>query len=124
MTMVTPEFCDLWNLRSSDLMAWIRGVAGSAMLAGSGGLPGLAPSDQQVFLGMLSSSVDSVLPGRSWPWCKCFLPAAKPSQFFCFDENILSALHLGSAADQGLAGTPRSISSVVNSAATLSFLNM
>ena len=38
MTMVTPEFCDLWNLRSSDLMAWIRGVAGSAMLAGSGGL--------------------------------------------------------------------------------------
>ena len=38
VTMVTPEFCDLWNLRSSDLMAWIRGVAGSAMLAGSGGL--------------------------------------------------------------------------------------
>ena len=100
MTMVTPEFCDLWNLRSSDLMAWIRGVAGSAMLAGSGGLtdklirikknpkifdndlPGLAPSDQQVFLGMLSSSVDSVLPGRSWPWCKCFLPAAKPDGGF------------------------------------------
>ena len=43
-------------------------------------LPGLAPSDQQVFLGMLSSSVDSVLPGRSWPWCKCFLPAAKPDR--------------------------------------------
>ena len=97
VTMVTPEFCDLWNLRSSDLMAWIRGVAGSAMLAGSGGLtdiligikestksdndlPGLAPSDQQVFLGMFSSSVDSVLPGRSWPWCKCFLPAAKPDR--------------------------------------------
>ena len=93
--MVTPEFCDLWNLLSSDLMAWISGVAGSGMLAGSGGLPdhlskresinsdydlpGLAPSDQQVFLGMLSSSVDSVLPGRSWPWWRCFLPAAKPS---------------------------------------------
>ena len=38
VTMVTPEFCDLWNLRSSDLMAWIRGVAGSGILAGSGGL--------------------------------------------------------------------------------------
>ena len=52
--MVRPEFWDLWNLLSSDLMAWIRGVAGSA---GGGGLPGLAPSDQQVFLGPIPMSI-------------------------------------------------------------------
>ena len=102
MTIVSPELCDLWNLLSSDLIAAIRGVAGSA---GGGGLPGLAPSDQQVFLGPAwSSSVDSVLPGRSWPWWRCFLPAARPSQFRCLLENIRSLLQRGSVADQGRAG--------------------
>ena len=90
-------------------MAWIRGAAGSAVfvvVAGGGGLPGLAPSDQQVLaLGPArSSSVDSVLPGRRWPWWRCFLPAARPSQFLCLLENIRSAFHRGSVADHGLTG--------------------
>ena len=40
VTMVTPEFWDLWNLLSSDLMACMRGAAGSAVFVevGGGGL--------------------------------------------------------------------------------------
>ena len=112
MTIVSPELCDLWNLLSSDLIAAIRGVAGSA---GGGGLPGLAPSDQQVLVlpgPTWSSSVDSVLPGRSWPWWRCFLPAARPSQFRCLLENIRSLLQRGSVADQGRTGAPLSTSSL------------
>ena len=150
MTMVTPVFWDRWNLRSSDLIAWMRGVAGSGMavVVGGGGLdmirdskvvfqlcishlPGLAPSDQQVLVGLASSSVDSVLPGSSCPWWRCFRPAASPSQFLCLLqnlvcmnqvqtldtanlENILSAFQRGSAADQGRAGMlgPSGMSSV------------
>ena len=71
-------------------------------------LPGLAPSDQQVLARgpAWSSSVDSVLPGRSWPWWRCLLPAARPSQFLCLLENIRSALQRGSVADHGLTGAP------------------
>ena len=74
-------------------------------------LPGEAPSDQQVLVRpgpAPSSSVDSVLPlpGRSWPWWRCFLPAASPSQFLCLLENIRSALQRGSVADHGLTGAP------------------
>ena len=74
-------------------------------------LPGEAPSDQQVLVlpgPAPSSSVDSVLPlpGRSWPWWRCFLPAASPSQFLCLLENIRSALQRGSVADHGLTGAP------------------
>ena len=94
-------------------------------------LPGLAPSDQQVLVGLASSSVDSVLPGSSCPWWRCFRPAASPSQFLCLLqnlvcmnqvqtldtanlENILSAFQRGSAADQGRAGMlgPSGMSSV------------
>ena len=39
VTIVTPEFCDLWNLLNSDLIACINGVAGSGIMeAGGGGL--------------------------------------------------------------------------------------
>ena len=37
VTIVTPEFCDLWNLLSSDLIACIKGVAGSGIIEEGGG---------------------------------------------------------------------------------------
>ena len=99
-------------------LCWINGVSGSVIIENvlKNGfclvcfvcneihLPGLAPSDQQVTFLDLCSSSDSVDPGKSRPWWRCFLPLARPSQFLCLILNIRSACHLGSWADQGLVG--------------------
>ncbi len=119
MMLIPVKFGARWNLCSSSLMAWIRGIG----FWGSEGPPvtrrrngnseirtcfrGEEHSDQHVGGGRIpepepeGSSSEEVEPGSSWPRCRCFFPAIRPSQWRCLMWKTGSAENRDSWADQG-----------------------